>query len=522
MSASTAASHKRSPNEAVIRARVDVVVWGMTALTLASRLATLRGYGYFRDELYYIACSEHLDWGYVDQPPLVALVAWIERHALGDSIYSIRLFPALAAAATVLLTGLIARELGGGRFAILLSCIAVCFSPYFFATYLVTDNFMPLAWTGCALVAIRIFKGGNGKLWLLFGAIAGLGFEGKHAFLFFGSAFVLGMILTRERRWMADKWIWLGGAIALLLALPNLVWEYQHDWATLELLLNVARSDKNVVLGPASFLWNQLLLMNPLTAPLWIAGLAWLFVARDREWQRVLAWTYVLMYTLFFVLHGKNYYLSPIYPYLFAAGAVATERWTEKHLRWLRIASVSAVAVVGALLAPFAAGFLPVETFIAYQHALHLKVPETENNQLGSLPQMYADMFGWPELAKAVANVYGRLTPEEKSECPIYAQNYGEAGAIDFFGGRYGLPKAVSGHQNYFLWGPRDYTGELMIVIDDPERNRLSEDFESVQLAGTFHSEYVMPYENNRGIFICRGLKGGTLQRIWPRLKKWI
>jgi 4-amino-4-deoxy-L-arabinose transferase-like glycosyltransferase len=346
-------------------AGVTGMLWGMTGLTLASRFATLRGYGYFRDELYYLACSEHLDWGYVDQPPLVPLVAWIERHAFGSSIYSIRLFPALAATATVLIAGLIARELGGRRFAIFLSCLAVSLAPYFLATYLGTDNFMPLAWTGCVLVAIRIFKGGSPKLWLLFGAVAGLGLEDKHAMLFFGFAFLAAVLLTQELSWLGNTWFWLGVAAALLLALPNLIWEYQHHWATLELLRNIARSNKNVVLGPVAFAWNQLLLMNPLAGPIWIAGLMSLFAATDETWRRLLAWIYVVMYVAFFVLHGKHYYLAPAYPYLFAAGAVAIERWTAERRRWLRAAAIAAVVVGGALLAPFAAGFLPVETFIA-------------------------------------------------------------------------------------------------------------------------------------------------------------
>jgi hypothetical protein len=481
-----------------------------------------RGYGYFRDELYFIACAEHLDWGYVDQPPLVAVVAWLSRRLLGDSLFALRFVPALAGGLLVWLTGAITRALGGRRYAQVLACVAVIAAPIYVGTFsfLSTDFFQPISWMACAFVAILIFKGGDGRLWLLFGLLAGLGLEAKHAMLFFGLAFFLGLLLTSQRKVFLQKWIWLGGLVALLVFLPNLLWEYRHGWPTYELLSNIKHSNKNAVLSPVKFFLDQILLLEPLAFPLWLTGLAWFFFSRNARPFRVLGWTYVIMLVLFVVLAGKVYYLSPAYPLLLAAGAVMIEVWAEPRGAWLKPAYVVLLLAGGAVLAPFAKPILPVETFIAYEEALHITPPRTETHRLGKLPQQYADMFGWPEMAATVAGVYNKLSPEDKSRCAIFGQNYGQAGAIDFFGRKYGLPKALSGHQNYFLWGPRNYTGECVIVLDD-RREILEKLFDHVEQVAVVHHDYAIPYENDRPVHLCRGLHG-SLQELWPKLKVWI
>jgi hypothetical protein len=501
----------------------DAAIIGYLSLAaLLFHFLFYRGYGYFRDELYFMACGEHLDWGYVDQPPLVPLVARFSRWLMGDSRFSIRFFSMVAAAATVWITGFMTRELGGRRYAQVLACVAVMVAPVYVGSYLSTDDLLPPIWMGCLYVALLIFNGGSPKLWLLFGALAGLGLQDKHATLFFGFSFFVALLLTPQRNAFRGKWIWLGGLVALLIFLPNLIWEYRHNWATLELLNNIHRSNKNVVLGPLGYLRDQILLMNPISFPIWLAGLVWFLFSRGAKAYRAMGWTYVVMLVLFVALKGKDYYLVPIYPVLFAGGAIVLDRWMKGTRRaWLKPAIVVLLLVGGALLAPFATAILPVDTFIAYERALHLAPPPTETHDLGKLPQQYADMFGWPEMAAVVASVYDRVPPEERPKCAIFGQNYGEAGAIDFFGARYGLPKAISGHQNYFLWGPRDYTGECMIVIGD-RREVLESIFDRVELAGVTHHDYAMPYENNLPIWLCRGFKRGSLRELWPGVKHWM
>lgn len=482
------------------------------------------GYGYFRDEIYYAACGEHLDWGFVDHAPMIAFVARMTRELFGDSLFALRFFPAVAGAVKVLLAGLITRELGGRRFAQALACLAVIIAPI----YLGIDNFLsmnafePVFWMGCAYVVILILNGGSEKLWLLFGLSAGLGLMNKHSMLFFGFGLFAGLLLTRTRRLMLGKWFWLGGFVAVVVFLPNVIWEIKHQWPTLELLRNVADSNKNVVLSPLGFLGQQALIMHPLVVPICLAGLYFFFFTGEGGKHRALGIAYLVTLIEFIVFKGKHYYLAPIYPMLLAPGAIFIDRFAEaRRLRWLKPAVVSTLIVGGLITVPFVLPVLPVETYRKYAAVLPLtEGAKTENHRQGKLQQQYADMFGWENQAATVARVYSTLSPEEQSKCAIFGQNYGEAAAIDFFGPRYGLPKAISGHQSYFLWGPRDYTGEVMIVIGD-NRKTLEGLFERVEQGETIHCEYCMPYEDDLPVWLCRGLKT-PIAELWPKVKKWI
>lgn len=479
-------------------------------------------YGYFADELYYLACSHHLDWGYVDQAPLIAVITWFERVTLGDSLRALRFLPAVAAGLKALLAGLMARELGARRYGQALACVAVIAAPLYLGldNLLTMNAFEPLFWMGCALVAIKIIKGASPRLWLLFGLLAGAGLENKHSMLFFGFGFFVGLLLAPERRLLRSPWIWLGGIVAFSIFLPNLLWEIHRGFPTIELLRNIQKSGRNVALGSFGFVAQQIFLMHPLSAPLWMAGI-WYYLG-DPEGRRfrVLGWTYLIVLLCFLVLNGRVYYLAPAYPMLFAAGAVVFERFVQHASRvGLKPAYVAALLVTGAALAPFAYfPLLTVETYIAYSRALHLAPPRIETHKQGPLPQIYADMFGWKEMAETVAGVYNQLSPEDKQRCAIFGQNYGEAGAIDFFGAKMGLPNALSGHQNYFYWGPRGYTGECMIVMDDkPER--LAELFDSFEKVAAVYHPYSPPYRHF-DVYLCRRLHG-PLAEMWPRLKNW-
>ena len=465
-----------------------------------------RRYGYFVDELYYLACSHHLAWGYVDQPPLIALITWLERVSLGDSLHALRFLPAVAAGGKVLLTGLIARELGARRFAIVLASVAVIVAPFYLGidNLLTMNAFEPLFWMGCALIALKIFHGANPRLWLAFGLLAGIGLQNKHSMLFFGFALVVGMLLGGERRHFAQPWIWFGGAIALLIFLPNLLWEIHRNFPTIELLRSVQLSGRNTALGWLGFILTQIAILHPLSAPIWIAGLVSLFRDPERRGHRVLAWTYVTILLCMLLFHGRIYYMAPAYPMLFAAGGVAFENWIERR-RWnsLKPAYIAVLLVTGAIFAPFAYfPLLTVDQYIAYSKFMHLAPPKIENHEQGPLPQIYADQFGWQEMAQTVAAAYFQLPPEERRDCAIFGQNYGQAGAIDFFGAKLDLPNAISGHQSYFYWGPRGYSGRCMIVLDDSYET-LSTLFESVEKVGHVTHPLSMPYQHF-DVFLCR------------------
>jgi hypothetical protein len=487
---------------------------------LALQLSVANGYGYFRDELYFLACADHLDWGYVDMPPGVAVVAAFSRWLLGDSPLALRFFSAVAGAALVYLTGVLARELGGGRRAAFLAQLAVLVGGvYMVIAYLLSMNvYEQLLWTLAAWLVIRIAKDGNQRLWLWFGVVAGVGLQFKHSMAFFAFAVVVGLLLTAERRALAQRWIWIGGAVAFVIFLPNLVWQVQHGWPTLELLHNVKATGKNIVLGPVGFLVRQADMLNFLTAPVWLGGLWFFFFHREGKRWRALGWTYVVLLVTMFALEAKPYYLAPIYPLLFAAGAVA---W-EPLLRRSRLALGSYVAVLvagGTLAALVALPILPPESYLAFTRQLGFTPPRTEVSHTSEMPQHLADQFGWPELVEKVAEVYHRLPPEERAGAAIFANNYGQAGAVDFIGPRYGLPRAISGHQNYFLWGPRGASGEVLITIGESPEDVLKS-FEQVEVAAQPYHPYAMPEENRHPICIARRPRM-PVEDLWPLVKKY-
>jgi len=500
---------------------VTGVVLCIAACKLLVHLYAGRHYGYFVDELYYLACSRHLDWGYVDQPPLIAVITWLARKLLGDSLPALRFFPALAGTFEVVLTALIARELGGKRFAQGLAALSALVALGFLAmdSALTMNAFEPLFWLGCAYLLIRIIKTGNSRLWIWFGILSGVGLENKYSMLIFGAGLVLGLLLSGERRRLASPWLWVGGALALLIFLPNLIWNIHRHFPFLEAHANIQRSGRDVPLGPLAFFAEEILTMNFLNLPIWLAGLWFYFFTTRGRPYRALGWAWVFTAGVIVTLSPRIYYLFPAFPVLFAAGSVMWEAWLDPpRYRWLKLVYPSLMIALAAVFSPLVVPVLPPETYIRYTQALHLPSPRIETHRLGPLPQLYADQFGWEEMTATVARVYNSLPSEIRAKTAIFGQNYGQAGAIDLFGPKYGLPPAISAHMSYFLWGPRDYTGESMIVMQGNQRD-LERYYTSVQKVASVYHPYSMPYEHF-DIYYCRGLKW-PLQEIWPKVKNW-
>ncbi|MGB6942773.1 MAG: glycosyltransferase family 39 protein [Bryobacteraceae bacterium] len=497
------------------------ILLAIAVCKLAVHLYAGRHYGYFVDELYYLACSRHLDWGYVDQPPLIALVTFVVRVVLGQSLAAIRLLPALAGVAEVLLTALIARELGGKRFAQALAAMAALVAPGILGAdgILTMNAFEPWFWMGCAYLLIRLIKTENTKLWIWFGILAGFGLENKYSMLIFGAGLVLGLLLSGERRLLQNRWLWIGGLIAFLIFLPNLIWDIQHHFPFLELQANIRASGRDVPLGPVAFFRQEILLMHPLTLPIWLAGLWFYFFTKAGQRFRAIGWAWIFTAVVIVTMSPRVYYLFPVFPVLFAGGGVLWEHLLARpRLAWLKIGYPAAMLLAGAVLAPLAIPLLPPETYIRYTKTIGLQQPAIETHRLGPLPQIFADQFGWEEMAAAVARVYNSLPPEVRARTAIFAQTYGQAGAIDLFGPKYGLPPAISGHQSYFLWGPRGYTGVSMIVMDDSQET-LERLFTRVQKAGSVYHPYSMPYEHF-DVYYCQGMHP-PLAELWPKLKRW-
>jgi hypothetical protein len=347
--------------------------------------------------------------------------------------------------------------------------------------------------------------------------------EEKYTIALFGFGVVVGLLLTPQRRVFFNPWIWLGGVAAFLIFLPNLLWNMRYDWPFLQLMHNIRAEGRDVVLGPIDYFAQQALLVNPFTVPIWLTGLfALLFSERLRPY-RFLGWTYLVCYGVLFALHGKNYYLAPVYPMLLAAGAVVIDEAIDRRrISWLKPAIAVALLANGAYLAPIVIPMLSPDHFLAYAKYLPMKLPVMEHDHSrAALPQWYADQFGWNEIVAETTVAWSQLTPEERAgnNCGIFAQDYGQAGAIDFLGRKFGLPKSLSGHQSWFLWGPRGYSGNCMIVLDD-SRKKLEEFWNNVQYVGD-SADNPWALEKDIPVFICRGAKFGTMAELWPKLKRW-
>jgi dolichyl-phosphate-mannose-protein mannosyltransferase len=495
----------------------------------ALHMATSARYDYFRDALYYLACADHLAFGYVDLPPLFPFIAWIARHTLGTSLPALVFWPALAGAARIVLVAAFARELGAKRLGIALAATLAATPPVW---WVIDHQFAmnasePLFWTGCAYVILRMIHTQNPKLWVAFGAIAGLGLENKYSIAVFAFALLFGLLLTQQRKLLFTPWLFAGGAVALLIFLPNLIWNIQHHWPFLELMHNIRVTGKDIAYPPLAYFIQQIVMMSPFSLPFWFGGLLFYFFSSAAKSFRNFGWSFVFTLAFFLISHGKDYYSAPAYPILFAAGAVATGRllsrpFDQEPSKWravLKPVCFSWLVVGVGLLLPIVLPLLPLDGLVSYLSHSPLQPKPTERSFVGTiLPQFYADELPWREQVAAVARVYHLLSSEEQAKTAIFCDNYGQAGAIGFFGLHYGLPKALSGHQNYFLWGPRNYTGEIVILVGQSEEDARKE-FASVEVAATVNVPYAYFYET-RPILLCRGLKW-NLQTLWPRVKYW-
>jgi hypothetical protein len=488
---------------------------GLAALTFLLHLAGNPHYGFFRDELYFIVCGRHPAFGYVDQPPLVPLLA-AASQVFGTSLIAIRIIPAALAAAMAYTVAALTRDMGGGRLACLLAVIGATLAPILlaFGTQLGPDSTQMWLWplailcTGRALLRAPTW-------WLGAGAAFGVAAEGKYSAVIAAAALLLALAIT-NRRPFATLRFWQGILIAAALLLPNALWQALHGLPMLELLQN-GQHGKNVVLSTPEFLLQQILLTNPLLAPLWIAGLVWCL--RHAAWR----WLGVMLGMLLAImaaLHGKAYYPTPIYPALFAAGGVAVESLLARRHR-AQWAACSLCLVSGLALAPLATPVLPEPVLLAYLgwlQAVGIGIPATENHHRQAvLGQTFADMHGWQTLADQIQRLRAGLPQPLRAQARVFASNYGEAAAIDVLSNDPSMPPTLSSHNQYWLWGPRDYNGAALIDVG----GNLSDDQKLCTHAteiGQFHAPYIMPYEDGSAIILCLGLRT-PIRTLWQGLK---
>ena len=465
------------------------------------------GYGYFRDEFYFLACGRHLAWGYVDQGPIVALMARSGQILFCTSVFALRVLPAAAGALAVGLTGLLTWALGGRRAAQALAMLALLLTPVYLGTAgtLCIPSLEPMFWTATILCVLLLQRGGNALiLWLTIGLLAGLGLLTKPSMLFFLVALLAGLSFTPQRRLLLTPWLLAATVLTLALVAPFLLWEARHQWPTWEFLRNGQIGHKTVILGPLGFLAAQLLQLNPVNALLWIPGLVACLRARTLQGFRWIGLTYLLFLALMFVLHAKDYYLAPVYPMLYAAGALA---WQARLAR-TRPASVdrllgfpvltAVLVVTGLILLPLASPVLRPYTWARYTQTLHLKPSEPEKFKASILPQFFADRFGWNQLTNIVVTGVRALPSEDRQHLCIFASNYGEAGALEFLGRRADpdLPTVISGHNNYWLWGMRGCDGHNLIAVVHDKPEDLAKRWNSVKVLGVTDDPLAMSFEH--------------------------
>jgi hypothetical protein len=392
--------------------------------------------------------------------------------------------------------------------------------------YLAIDNFFSMNcfdqvfWALAGYIVIRILKEGDPRLWVLVGLVSGLGLMNKYSMGFLGLGMVVGLVLTPARKQLLSKWLWLGGTVAFVIFLPHILWEIHYGFPSLEFIHN-ATVMKNLPQTPIQFIAGSAQGIGFLSLPIWLAGLCFFFAAKAGKPFRLFGWVFVSILALFLLTRGKPYYLAPAYLFLLAGGAVAIEAFVlKRNLNWLKPASFVLLLAGGVATAPYVLPVLPPESFLRYQNSMGLKAPAEEKGKQGKLPQQYADMFGWENMVATVAKVYNTLSPEEKQKCVIGASNYGEAGAIDFFGKKYGLPHAISSHNNYWIWGPGEKPGEIAIIVGGNPEDYHSM-YEDVQQAATVICEYARPFETDLPVYLCRRPKV-TLQQVWPRIRHFV
>ena len=482
-------------------------------------LATAGNYGFFGDELYYFACSKHLAWGYVDQPPMVAFLTFVSTKIFGETMFSLRLISGLAGAITILLSARITEILGGNKFAQSLSAISICCALAFLAlsSFFSMNPVDILLCTLFVLLFISTINEPTKTKWIGLAIIFGAGLLNKYTFLVLGFSLFISLIITRRWSVLKSPWFYFSGAAGFLIFLPHILWQINHGWPTLEFMHN-ATEYKNLSLSPLAFFIQLTISLNPFTLPIWISGLLYLLLNKNGQKFRFLGWTAVIFLFIYLIQNSKVYYVVPIFPLLFSAGSIAAERFLFKFkVKWPRWVMVAVVIVSGTILMPLAVPVLPVKQFVVYAKTFGLwNLIRMEKGEGDVLPLHFVYRLGWKELVNIVGNTFKALPQNERDSCAVLASWYGIAGAIDHYGPKIGLPYAICPRNNYWLWGPRNYSGNTVLAVGY-NADYLRKFFNRVKQVAHFDQQYAYGTD----IYLCKEPKA-KLHEMWPKLKLFI
>jgi hypothetical protein len=496
-------------------------------LTAAAHIAVSWRYGYYRDELYFIACAKRLAWGYVDMPPLTAFVSWLSAPAHYELI-ALRFTVALAAGATAYLACAIAAELGGGSWSARLAGLTVALTPayLFLGTTLTTTSYEPLTWALTVFAMMRLIRSRDERWWFAIAAAVSLGLYAKYSMFLLAAAMLAGLLLTPERTVLRSRVFVIAALGTLLVLSPNLWWQSVHGWP----MLAVLRGDvlgrhafnsgmqfefRQPLVNAGVFFLEQLLFFNPVVVPIWVAGAVALWLAPRFSAYRFIAIAFVLLLASAALLNGKGYYIAGIYTPLICAGWVTLERAWSGRPAW-RTLACGAVLISAVLLAPFTIPALDVQTLVGYSK--FLGVTGRGGTPARLVQPLFADEFGWQGLARRVAEFYDKLPPQQRRRTAIFSDTYAGAAAIEFYGPQYGLPQPISGQNQYYLWGTRGYDGSSVLAVGASQSDLLHVLFRHVVLAGTFQDPYRWAIEGPTPIFLCTQ-PIAPLEDLWPRLR---
>jgi 4-amino-4-deoxy-L-arabinose transferase-like glycosyltransferase len=481
-------------------------VWVIAFCVVTMLLAGSGRYGYHRDELYFIEAGERLAWGYVDQPPLTPLVAWL-TGVVHRSLFALRLLPAISVGGLIVLAGAFARRFEGRTFAQALAALATGAAGIFLALghLLSTTTFDVLVSALLIYLVLRVIQTGEQRLWLVAGAVAGIGLLNKWTVLFVAGALFLGVLMTEHRRLLRAPLLWLGVGIALMMWSPNLIWQAQNGWPFFEIAESLHAEGVDEA-NSFLFLPLQVLLIGPIALPIWVAGLRSFFRDERMTPYRFVAWTFVVLVVVFVALSSKPYFLAALYVPLLGAGSVATERFLERPKLWLTRRWVVAAVVIGGVAGlPMALPLLPAEV-----------LTETPFNQMN---QELGETYGWKSFVRQVAAGYRTLPTEQQSRATVFTLSYGEAGAIDLYGAELGLPSASSGHNNYWLWGPPD--AEAVVIVGHFSPEYLDRFFVGVERIGTITNEVGLENEEYGAPIWSADGPRDSWSEVWPALRHY-
>ncbi len=476
-------------------------------------------YGFHRDEFLYIAMGEHFRLFGMDFPPLIGILANLERAVLGSSLAAIRFFPAVAAAILVWLSADMARRLGGGTFAQILAALLMFFSPIFLrpGSLFQPVVFDQLWWTlGCWAI-VRWKESDNPRWWIALGIVMGIGLFTKFSIFLFGFGVFVGLVATQDRRLLSTRWPWIALALTLLIGSPALIGQVTLGFPFFGVMHDLQRQQFTHV-SWLDFVTGQILMLGVISFIVSVTGIVALFGSGRFKNFRIIAWVYVGAFAVLFIMHGKAYYLGPVYPAMIAAGAVMTEQVGKARWRVAFRAVLLLLLIAGGIVGlPLGVPILPPQKMAAYGEALGMSSANTTNSgRVLRLPQDYADMLGWNERVEAVARVYHSLNPDQQEQAVILASNYGEAGSIDFLGPKYGLPHSICFEGTYWFYGPGKKPGAVTIAIGFDSTD-LVKNWRQVTPVAHIENKWTVPEEQDLTIYLCED-EIKTAQELWPSL----